>query len=279
MTSAALSMTGEAVRRDQRLTPTPAPSEDLPQFPHPHGGATDAPDRSDPDPLPAARDVRVGGPRPGGPARRDPRHRPARDARLALARSRRDRGPHHAVHGACTRCTTRCSSRCRPGSARRAWPSRGRLSKDGLTYEFVLRKNAKFHNGDPVTAEDVKFTFERYKGASRQAPQGQGEGGPDRSAPNRVRFVLKEAWPDFIAFYGTSATGAGWIVPKKYIEKVGEEGFKKAPVGPGPYKFASLQSRRGADPGGLPRLLAQGAVGEAPGDALASPTRPPGPPP
>ena len=32
-------------------------------------------------------------------------------------------------------------------------------SKDGLTYEFVLRKNAKFHNGDPVTAEDVKFTF------------------------------------------------------------------------------------------------------------------------
>src|SRR5262245_30680212 len=40
------------------------------------------------------------------------------------------------------------------------------LSKDGLTYEFVLRKNAKFHNGDPVTADDVKFTFERYKGSS-----------------------------------------------------------------------------------------------------------------
>src|SRR5437764_12729965 len=39
-------------------------------------------------------------------------------------------------------------------------------SKDGLNYDFVIRKNAKFHNGDPVTAEDVKFTFERYKGAS-----------------------------------------------------------------------------------------------------------------
>src|SRR6058998_1651184 len=37
-------------------------------------------------------------------------------------------------------------------------------SKDGLAYEFVLRK-ARFHNGDPVTAEDVKFTFERYKGS------------------------------------------------------------------------------------------------------------------
>src|SRR5881296_4183616 len=38
-------------------------------------------------------------------------------------------------------------------------------SKDGLTYEFVLRKGAKFHNGGPVTAADVKFSFERYKGA------------------------------------------------------------------------------------------------------------------
>src|SRR5215471_11346083 len=39
-------------------------------------------------------------------------------------------------------------------------------SEDDKTYEFVLRKEAKFHNGDPVTAEDVKFSFERYKGAS-----------------------------------------------------------------------------------------------------------------
>jgi len=114
------------------------------------------------------------------------------------------------------------------------------VSKDGITYDFVLRKNAKFHNGDPVTAEDVKFTFERYKGASARLLKDKVKE-VQVVAPNRVRFVLKEAWPDFMAFYGTSATGASWIVPKKYIEKVGDEGYKKAPIGAGPYKFVSFQ--------------------------------------
>jgi peptide/nickel transport system substrate-binding protein len=113
------------------------------------------------------------------------------------------------------------------------------LAKDGVTYEFVIRKNAKFHNGDPVTSEDVKFTFERYKGASAKLLKEKVKE-VQTPTPNRVRFVLKEPWPDFMAFYGTSATGAAWIVPKKHIEKVGEEAFKKAPVGAGPYKFASF---------------------------------------
>src|SRR5262245_63281326 len=40
------------------------------------------------------------------------------------------------------------------------------ISADGLTYDFVLRKGVKFHNGDPATAEDVKFSLERYRGAA-----------------------------------------------------------------------------------------------------------------
>src|SRR6266851_696876 len=112
-------------------------------------------------------------------------------------------------------------------------------SKDGLSYEFVIRKNARFHTGDPVTAEDVKFTFERYKGSGAKLLKDKVKE-IQTPAPNRVRFILKEQWPDFMAFYGTSATGAGWIVPKKYIERVGEDAYKKAPVGAGPFKFAAF---------------------------------------
>jgi peptide/nickel transport system substrate-binding protein len=56
----------------------------------------------------------------------------------------------------------------------------------------------------------------------------------------RIRFRLKQPWPDFMTFYATPATGANWVVPRKYVERVGEEGFKKAPVGAGPYRFVSF---------------------------------------
>jgi peptide/nickel transport system substrate-binding protein len=112
-------------------------------------------------------------------------------------------------------------------------------SKDGLLYEFVLRQGAKFHNGDPVTAEDVKFSFERYRGAAARLVK-EKVAAVELPDPHRVRFRLKEPWPDFMTYYGSLTTGVGWIVPKKYLEKVGDEGFKKAPIGAGPYKFVSF---------------------------------------
>ncbi len=113
------------------------------------------------------------------------------------------------------------------------------VSRDGLTYEFVLRSSVKFHNGDPVTADDVKFSFERYRGAAAKFMKDK-VAAVDIVDPNRVRFRLKEPWPDFMTYYGSLATGAGWVVPKKYLERVGDEGFKKAPVGAGPYRFVSF---------------------------------------
>jgi peptide/nickel transport system substrate-binding protein len=113
------------------------------------------------------------------------------------------------------------------------------VSPDGLVYEFVLRKGVKFHNGDPVTAEDVKFSFERYRGTGA-GPFKARVTAIDVVDAQRVRFRLKQPWPDFMTFYGTPATGAGWIVPRKYVEKVGDDGFKKAPVGAGPYRFVSF---------------------------------------
>jgi len=111
-------------------------------------------------------------------------------------------------------------------------------SPDGLLYEFVLRKSAKFHNGDPVTAEDVKFSLERYRGAANKALT-ESIAAVETPDPGRVRIRLKRPWPDFMTFY-LGATGAAWIVPKKYVERVGDEGFKKAPVGAGPYRFVSF---------------------------------------
>jgi peptide/nickel transport system substrate-binding protein len=112
-------------------------------------------------------------------------------------------------------------------------------SKDGLTTEFVLRKGVKFHNGDTLGAEDVKFSFERYKGAGASTLKARVSAVEVVDA-HRVRFRFKQPWPDFMTFYATPATGAAWIVPKGYTERVGEEGFKKAPVGAGPYRFVSF---------------------------------------
>src|SRR6267378_1342445 len=113
-------------------------------------------------------------------------------------------------------------------------------SADGLTYEFKLREGLKFHNGDAVTAEDVKFSFVRYRGVSAKLLHDRVKS-VDVLDPLRVRFVLHAPWPDFLVFYATPATGAAWVVPKKYIEKVGEDGFRRQPVGLGPYRFVSAK--------------------------------------
>src|SRR5436190_16937600 len=110
-------------------------------------------------------------------------------------------------------------------------------SPDKLVYEFKLRQGVKFHNGDPFTAEDVKFSFERAKGAQLKEKVKE----VVVVDSHKMQFVLHEPWPDFMTIYGTFASGAGWIIPKNYTEKVGAEGFRKHPIGLGPYKFVSMK--------------------------------------
>jgi len=109
------------------------------------------------------------------------------------------------------------------------------VSDDQRTYDFILRKGVTFHNGDPLTAEDARFSFLRAKGAILH----QKVKDVTVIGPHHLRFVLHEPWPDFMTFYGTLVSGAGWVVPKAYVEQVGNDGFKRRPIGAGPYRFVS----------------------------------------
>lgn len=111
-------------------------------------------------------------------------------------------------------------------------------SPDGLVYEFKLRPNLHFHNGDPLTTEDVKFSFDRYKGAAADILHEHVKE-VEIVDPRVVRFHLDKPWPDFMTFFGTTASAAGIVLPKKYLTEVGDDGFKQHPIGAGPYKFVS----------------------------------------
>ena len=118
------------------------------------------------------------------------------------------------------------------------------MAPDGLSYEFVLRKGVHVPQrraGDGRGREVLLRALSRRRGKTLK----ERVAGVEIPDPHRVRSRLKEPWPDFLTFYA-SATGAGWIVPKKYVEKVGDDGFKKAPIGAGPYKFVSFTPGRRA---------------------------------
>jgi peptide/nickel transport system substrate-binding protein len=115
------------------------------------------------------------------------------------------------------------------------------FAEDAKSCTFVLRSGLKFHDGTPVSAQDVKWSFEHYRGAwkgvlSKRAKDIEIVG------DNTVRFHFDEPFLDFPILMGTSnVCGAGWVVPAKYYEKVGQDGFLQKPIGAGPYKLVSQQ--------------------------------------
>jgi len=83
----------------------------------------------------------------------------------------------------------------------------------GSSTSSCSARGPKFHNGEPITAEDVKFSFDRYRGSGAKLLKERVRE-VEIVAPDRVRFLLKEPWPDFMTFYGTSAT-----FPAVYFER------------------------------------------------------------
>ena len=110
------------------------------------------------------------------------------------------------------------------------------ISDDYRMATFTLREGAKFHNGEPVTSADAKFSFETFKGANATLMKSKVDRieTPDSRT---IRFVFKEPFLDFLLLYGSAASGAGWVVPQKYYTEVGPDGFKQRPIGAGPYRF------------------------------------------
>lgn len=123
-----------------------------------------------------------------------------------------------------------------PGVAER-W----QRSADGQSWTFYLRKGLRFHNGDPVTAHDVKFSLERI-----MSPESISSGAAAlRRAVDRievvddltVRVYTRGVIPHFAASLSRAVFMEGTVMPKKYFETVGVEGFRKKPIGSGPWKF------------------------------------------
>jgi peptide/nickel transport system substrate-binding protein len=107
------------------------------------------------------------------------------------------------------------------------------------TWSFKLRQGVKWHNGDPFSSADAKFSVERTYDPAVKARVSTVFPTIERiEAPDPVTLVIHTKNPDpllpaRLAFYG------GQIVPKKYLEQVGADTFNQKPVGTGPVRFAS----------------------------------------
>jgi peptide/nickel transport system substrate-binding protein len=110
---------------------------------------------------------------------------------------------------------------------------------DDTTVEFDLRSDVKFHDGTPLTAEDVVYSVKRITDPALKSPQLDQFNkiiGAEIVGPSKVRLKTAGAYPVLLAQLVKLS-----IVPKAYVEKIGNEQFNQTPMGSGPYKFTAIQ--------------------------------------
>ena len=111
------------------------------------------------------------------------------------------------------------------------------LTADGLTWTFKIRQGVKFHNGDPLTADDVVFSLQRFGSKDSTNPWSpyilkNSESITATDSSTVVYKAQRPEWPLKIPFAWTR------ILPKNYFLQTGQDGFRTNPVGTGPYKFS-----------------------------------------
>ncbi|MBS7525380.1 hypothetical protein KHM83_01670 [Fusibacter paucivorans] len=108
------------------------------------------------------------------------------------------------------------------------------ISEDGLVYTFHLREDATFHDGTPVTAEDVKFSAELYQASKFQGSLVDGLSSIEVIDPYTIAFKTDEMYSPFLENVISIK-----IASKAYHDSVDEMTFANNPIGSGPYQFVS----------------------------------------
>jgi peptide/nickel transport system substrate-binding protein len=115
------------------------------------------------------------------------------------------------------------------------------FAEDAKSATLRLRRGIKFHDGSAVTPEDIRWSYEHYHGAWAKVLHDKTHA-IDIVGNDTIKFQFSEPFLDFPILMGTSnICGAGWVVPAKYYQKVGADGFLQKPIGAGPYRLVAQE--------------------------------------